>query len=155
MEERWRRALTHRCAAVFQSSSGDSSTCGRHEEGYRLEITSTMTRLDYFHGQFSDVLLTSIAVFSMGEETVASLGTSTGRVIQVRGRVPPSLYSTLPFSTLLYPTLLYPTLPYPTLPCLLYPTLPYVWCEQRSPSGRSSAPRREARRATARDSCRK
>ncbi|XP_061085911.1 hepatocyte growth factor receptor-like isoform X2 [Conger conger] len=66
-----------------ESSSGDSSTCGRHEEGYRLEITSTMKRLDYFHGQFSDVLLTSIAVFPMGEETVASLGTSTGRVIQV------------------------------------------------------------------------
>ncbi|KAJ8373878.1 hypothetical protein SKAU_G00044580 [Synaphobranchus kaupii] len=67
----------------FTSSSGDSSTCGRHEEGYRLEITSTMTRLDYFHGQFSKLLLTSIAVFPMGDETVASLGTSTGRVIQV------------------------------------------------------------------------
>ncbi|XP_035258018.1 hepatocyte growth factor receptor-like [Anguilla anguilla] len=65
------------------TSAGDSSTCGRHEEGYRLEITSTMTRLDYFHGQFSNLLLTSIAVFPMGDETVASLGTSTGRVIQV------------------------------------------------------------------------
>ncbi|KAJ8388605.1 hypothetical protein AAFF_G00131700 [Aldrovandia affinis] len=65
------------------SSPGDSSGCGRHEEGYQLEVTSTMKRLDYFQGQFSQVLLTSIAVFPMGDETVASLGTSTGRVIQV------------------------------------------------------------------------
>ncbi|KAJ8245354.1 hypothetical protein GJAV_G00269870 [Gymnothorax javanicus] len=68
----------------FNSSvSGDSATCGRHEEGYRLEITSTMTRLDYFSGQLSHLLLTSIAVFPMGDETVANLGTSSGRVIQV------------------------------------------------------------------------
>lgn len=77
---------------MFQSTAGDSSTCGRHEEGYRLEITSTMTRLDYFHGQFSDLLLTSIAVFPMEEETVASLGTSTGRVIQVGGGALALLY---------------------------------------------------------------
>ncbi|XP_036376075.1 hepatocyte growth factor receptor-like [Megalops cyprinoides] len=65
------------------SSTDDSFGCGRHEEGYQLEVTSTMTRLDYFHGQFSNVLLTSIAAFPMGDETVASLGTSEGRVIQV------------------------------------------------------------------------
>ncbi|KAL4656797.1 hepatocyte growth factor receptor-like [Arapaima gigas] len=65
------------------SSTDNSSSCGRHGGGYQLEVTSTMTRLDYFAGQFSKVLLTSITVFSMGEQTVANLGTSNGRVIQV------------------------------------------------------------------------
>lgn len=42
-----------------------------------------MTRLDYFSGQFSKVLLTSIAVATAQEQTVASLGTTDGRLIQV------------------------------------------------------------------------
>ncbi|XP_071008074.1 hepatocyte growth factor receptor-like [Oncorhynchus clarkii lewisi] len=65
------------------SSSDDSFGCGKHEEGYRLEVTSTMARLDYFSGQFSNVLLTSIAVATAQEQTVASLGTADGRLIQV------------------------------------------------------------------------
>ncbi|XP_023652675.2 hepatocyte growth factor receptor-like isoform X1 [Paramormyrops kingsleyae] len=65
------------------SSAYDMSSCGQHGDDYQLELTSTITRLDYFSGQFSNVLLTSIAVFPMGGQTVASLGTSTGRVIQV------------------------------------------------------------------------
>uniref|UniRef100_A0A8C8IIY9 Hepatocyte growth factor receptor n=1 Tax=Oncorhynchus tshawytscha TaxID=74940 RepID=A0A8C8IIY9_ONCTS len=65
------------------SSSDNSFGCGKHEEGYRLEVTSTMARLDYFSGQFSNVLLTSIAVATAQEQTVASLGTADGRLIQV------------------------------------------------------------------------
>ncbi|KAJ8395693.1 hypothetical protein AAFF_G00029300 [Aldrovandia affinis] len=65
------------------SSTDDSSTCGKHGQGFQLEVTSTMKRLDYFNGQFGNVLLTSIAVLPMQDDTVASLGTSDGRVIQV------------------------------------------------------------------------
>ncbi|XP_030625039.1 hepatocyte growth factor receptor [Chanos chanos] len=66
-----------------QSSSDDSFGCGKHEKGYRLEITSTNPRRDYFNGRFRDVLLTSIAVVPMQNHTVASLGTADGRLIQV------------------------------------------------------------------------
>ncbi|KAK6317901.1 hypothetical protein J4Q44_G00111920 [Coregonus suidteri] len=65
------------------SSSDDSFGCGKHGEGYRLEVTTQMTRLDYFSGQFSKVLLTSIVVATAQEQTVASLGTADGRLIQV------------------------------------------------------------------------
>uniref|UniRef100_A0A8C7VML9 Hepatocyte growth factor receptor n=1 Tax=Oncorhynchus mykiss TaxID=8022 RepID=A0A8C7VML9_ONCMY len=65
------------------SSSDNSFGCGKHGEGYRLEVTTPMTRLDYFSGQFSKVLLTSIAVATAQEQTVASLGTTDGRLIQV------------------------------------------------------------------------
>ncbi|KAJ8261940.1 hypothetical protein GJAV_G00160230 [Gymnothorax javanicus] len=65
------------------TSTDDSSTCAEHGQGYQLEITSTMKRLDYFSGQFGDVLLTSITVFPMLDDTIATLGTSEGRVIQI------------------------------------------------------------------------
>lgn len=45
-----------------------------------------MARLDYFSGQFSNVLLTSIVVATAQEQTVASLGTADGRLIQVGGQ---------------------------------------------------------------------
>uniref|UniRef100_A0A8C1FY19 receptor protein-tyrosine kinase n=1 Tax=Cyprinus carpio carpio TaxID=630221 RepID=A0A8C1FY19_CYPCA len=51
--------------------------------GYRLEVTSTNPRRDYFHGRFRNVLLTSIAVVPIQNHTVVSLGTAEGRVIQV------------------------------------------------------------------------
>uniref|UniRef100_A0A673LBE7 Hepatocyte growth factor receptor n=1 Tax=Sinocyclocheilus rhinocerous TaxID=307959 RepID=A0A673LBE7_9TELE len=57
--------------------------CGKHERGYRLEVTSTNPRRDYFHGRFRNVLLTSIAVVPIQNHTVVSLGTAEGRVIQV------------------------------------------------------------------------
>ncbi|XP_073687661.1 hepatocyte growth factor receptor [Garra rufa] len=66
-----------------QSFTGDSFSCGRHERGYRLEVTSTNPRRDYFHGRFRNVLLTSIAVVPIKNHTVVSLGTAEGRVIQV------------------------------------------------------------------------
>ncbi|RXM30143.1 Hepatocyte growth factor receptor [Acipenser ruthenus] len=65
------------------SSSDDLSCRGKHGEGYRLEVTTTMQRLDFFLGQFRNMLLTSITVFTQGELTVANLGTSEGRVMQV------------------------------------------------------------------------
>uniref|UniRef100_A0A673LIZ9 receptor protein-tyrosine kinase n=1 Tax=Sinocyclocheilus rhinocerous TaxID=307959 RepID=A0A673LIZ9_9TELE len=60
-----------------------SFSCGKHERGYRLEVTSTNPRRDYFHGRFRNVLLTSIAVVPIQNHTVVSLGTAEGRVIQV------------------------------------------------------------------------
>uniref|UniRef100_A0A9J8DMN9 Hepatocyte growth factor receptor n=1 Tax=Cyprinus carpio carpio TaxID=630221 RepID=A0A9J8DMN9_CYPCA len=62
----------------------NSFSCGKHERGYRLEVTSTNPRRDYFHGRFRNVLLTSIAVVPIQNHTVVSLGTAEGRVIQVR-----------------------------------------------------------------------
>lgn len=66
-----------------QTFVGDSFSCGKHERGYRLEVTSTNPRRDYFHGRFRNVLLTSIAVVPIQNHTVVSLGTAEGRVIQV------------------------------------------------------------------------
>ncbi|KAL7885515.1 hypothetical protein AOLI_G00058100 [Acnodon oligacanthus] len=66
-----------------QSSLGDSFGCGKHEKGYRLEVTRTHPRKDWFNGRFRNVLLTSIAVVPMQNHTVATLGTAEGRVIQV------------------------------------------------------------------------
>lgn len=40
-------------------------------------------KLDLLQGRMSDVLLTSIFVTAIGELTVAHLGTSEGRVLQV------------------------------------------------------------------------
>ncbi len=68
----------------YQSFAEDSFSCGKHERGYRLEVTSTNPRRDYFHGRFQNVLLTSIAVVPIQNHTVVSLGTAEGRVIQVR-----------------------------------------------------------------------
>uniref|UniRef100_A0A8C1JC61 receptor protein-tyrosine kinase n=1 Tax=Cyprinus carpio TaxID=7962 RepID=A0A8C1JC61_CYPCA len=68
------------CRILF---AGDSFSCGKHERGYRLEVTSTNPRRDYFHGRFRNVLLTSIAVVPIQNHTVVSLGTAEGRVIQV------------------------------------------------------------------------
>ncbi|XP_051548452.1 hepatocyte growth factor receptor isoform X2 [Myxocyprinus asiaticus] len=69
--------------AYNQSFVGDSFGCGKHEKGYRLEVTSTNPRRDYFHGRFRNVLLSSIAVVPIQNHTVVSLGTAEGRVIQV------------------------------------------------------------------------
>uniref|UniRef100_A0AAY4CT02 receptor protein-tyrosine kinase n=1 Tax=Denticeps clupeoides TaxID=299321 RepID=A0AAY4CT02_9TELE len=72
----------------YHFTGSDSKRCynevrtGGHEGGYRLEVTTTIRRLDFFNGQFSNVLLTSIAVFPVLNQTVATLGTADGRVIQ-------------------------------------------------------------------------
>nr|XP_033815505.1 hepatocyte growth factor receptor isoform X1 [Geotrypetes seraphini]XP_033815506.1 hepatocyte growth factor receptor isoform X1 [Geotrypetes seraphini] len=50
---------------------------------YRAEVTTPVQRLDLFMGQFSTTLLTSISVFVEGPLTIANLGTSEGRFMQV------------------------------------------------------------------------
>ncbi|XP_028670363.2 hepatocyte growth factor receptor [Erpetoichthys calabaricus] len=70
--------------SCYNTTSPDDISChGKHGEGYRLEVKTAMQRLDLFLGQFSNVLLTSITVFTQGELTVANLGTSEGRIMQV------------------------------------------------------------------------
>ncbi|XP_043944641.1 hepatocyte growth factor receptor isoform X2 [Protopterus annectens] len=60
-----------------------ASHCGSHTNEYRVEVTTPMQRLDLFMGQFNNVLLTSISVFPKGNLTVANIGTSEGRIMQV------------------------------------------------------------------------
>ncbi|XP_067906642.1 hepatocyte growth factor receptor isoform X2 [Heterodontus francisci] len=48
-----------------------------------MESTTPVQRLDLFLGQFRNVLLTSVAVFTQGKVTVANLGTADGRIMQV------------------------------------------------------------------------
>uniref|UniRef100_F7GC98 MET proto-onco, receptor tyrosine kinase n=1 Tax=Callithrix jacchus TaxID=9483 RepID=F7GC98_CALJA len=54
----------------------------RHDE-YRTEFTTALQRIDLFAGQFNKVLLTSISTFIKGDLTIANLGTSEGRFIQI------------------------------------------------------------------------
>lgn len=55
-----------------------------HSDEYRTEFTTALQRVDLFMGQFNHVLLTSISTFIKGELTIANLGTSEGRFMQVR-----------------------------------------------------------------------
>ncbi|XP_057185524.1 hepatocyte growth factor receptor isoform X2 [Triplophysa rosa] len=87
MQKGYTRKLSHFTGSdektYNQSFVGDSFGCGKHGKGYRLEVTSTNPRRDYFHGRFRNILLTSIAVVPIQNHTVVSLGTAEGRVIQV------------------------------------------------------------------------
>lgn len=72
----------------MQSSLDD---CGLHEgiregkEGeYRLEVTQFVQRLEYWHKELTDTLVTSIAVAQVHGRTVAYLGTADGRHMQVK-----------------------------------------------------------------------
>ncbi|XP_056429828.1 hepatocyte growth factor receptor [Hyla sarda] len=59
------------------------SQCSSPIEENRFEVTLPIQRLDLLMGQFNNVLLTSISVFIQGDLTIANLGTSEGRFIQV------------------------------------------------------------------------
>lgn len=61
----------------------NSSGCEVHSDEYRTEFTTALQRVDLFMGQFNHVLLTSISTFIKGELTIANLGTSGGRFLQV------------------------------------------------------------------------
>ncbi|XP_075456092.1 hepatocyte growth factor receptor isoform X1 [Ascaphus truei] len=61
----------------------NASHCSAPIDEYRIEVTSPFTRLDLFMSQFNNVLLTSISVFIKGLLTIANLGTSSGRFMQV------------------------------------------------------------------------
>ncbi|KAM8972748.1 hepatocyte growth factor receptor [Pelodytes ibericus] len=63
----------------FKNVSHSSSAI----DEYRVEVTTPLQRLDLFMGQFNNVLLTSISVFTQGSLTIANLGTSGGRFLQV------------------------------------------------------------------------
>ncbi|XP_036102547.1 hepatocyte growth factor receptor [Molossus molossus] len=61
----------------------NSSGCEVHSDEYRTEFTTALQRVDLFMGQFNQVLLTSISTFIKGNLTIANLGTSEGRFMQV------------------------------------------------------------------------
>uniref|UniRef100_UPI00398E45E7 hepatocyte growth factor receptor isoform X2 n=1 Tax=Pristiophorus japonicus TaxID=55135 RepID=UPI00398E45E7 len=68
---------------VNKSSSAKETFCGGSSDGFQMESTTPVQRLDLFLGQFRNVLLTSIAVFTQGKITIANLGTADGRIMQV------------------------------------------------------------------------
>ncbi|XP_072509068.1 hepatocyte growth factor receptor isoform X2 [Notamacropus eugenii] len=61
----------------------NSSGCEARDDEYRTEFTTGLQRIDLFTGQFKQVLLTSISTFIKGDLTIANLGTSDGRFMQV------------------------------------------------------------------------
>ncbi|XP_053318265.1 hepatocyte growth factor receptor isoform X2 [Spea bombifrons] len=61
----------------------NASHCSGPIDEYRVEVTTPLQRLDLFMNQFNTVLLTSISVFIQGTLTIANLGTSGGRFMQV------------------------------------------------------------------------
>uniref|UniRef100_A0A803YIM0 Hepatocyte growth factor receptor n=1 Tax=Meleagris gallopavo TaxID=9103 RepID=A0A803YIM0_MELGA len=63
--------------------SRNASYCRAQDDEYRLEVTTPLQRVDLFMGQFNNILLTSISVFTKGNLTIANLGTSEGRFMQI------------------------------------------------------------------------
>lgn len=78
-----RKDCTHLYFIFKQAFSRNASYCRAQDDEYRLEVTTPLQRVDLFMGQFNSVLLTSISVFTKGNLTVANLGTSGGRFMQV------------------------------------------------------------------------
>lgn len=74
---------THLYFISKQAFSRNASSCRAQDDEYRLEVTTPLQRVDLFMGQFNSVLLTSISVFTKGNLTIANLGTSDGRFMQV------------------------------------------------------------------------
>uniref|UniRef100_A0A8D1KYD8 receptor protein-tyrosine kinase n=1 Tax=Sus scrofa TaxID=9823 RepID=A0A8D1KYD8_PIG len=68
---------------LFQTLLRNSSGCEVRSDEYRTEFTTALQRIDLFMGQFNQVLLTSISTFIKGDLTIANLGTSEGRFMQV------------------------------------------------------------------------
>ncbi|OXB56999.1 hypothetical protein ASZ78_017031 [Callipepla squamata] len=63
--------------------SRNASYCRAQDDEYRLEVTTPLQRVDLFMGQFNNILLTSISIFTKGNLTIANLGTSEGRFMQI------------------------------------------------------------------------
>lgn len=61
----------------------NSSGCEVRSDEYRTEFTTALQRVDLFMGRLNHVLLTSISTFIKGDLTIANLGTSEGRFMQV------------------------------------------------------------------------
>ncbi|XP_068560634.1 hepatocyte growth factor receptor [Cebidichthys violaceus] len=75
--------------SCYNVSSSDD--CGPHEgihegkEGeYRLQVTQFVQRLEYWHKELTNTLVTSITVVPVHGRAVAYLGTADGRHIQVK-----------------------------------------------------------------------
>uniref|UniRef100_A0A4W4DQG3 Sema domain-containing protein n=1 Tax=Electrophorus electricus TaxID=8005 RepID=A0A4W4DQG3_ELEEL len=77
------KPLYHFTGSEEKPYNQTSFGCGKHEKGYRLEVTRTRPPEDWFSGRFRNVLLTSISAMPIQDHTVATLGTADGRVIQV------------------------------------------------------------------------
>ncbi|KAB0344305.1 hypothetical protein FD754_021231 [Muntiacus muntjak] len=74
-----RRKRSTKQETLLRNSSG----CEVRSDEYRTEFTTALPRVDLFTGQFNQVLLTSISTFIKGDLTIANLGTSEGRFMQV------------------------------------------------------------------------
>ncbi|XP_040199707.1 hepatocyte growth factor receptor [Rana temporaria] len=70
-------------ACINKTYLRNASQCSSPIDEHRVEVSSPLKRLDLFLGQFNNVLLTSISVFTQGSLTIANLGTSGGRFMQV------------------------------------------------------------------------
>lgn len=75
-------------SVLSQSSSDD---CDPHEgihqgkeSKYRLQVTQFVQRLEYWHKELTNTLVTSITVVPVHGRAVAYLGTADGRHIQVK-----------------------------------------------------------------------
>lgn len=91
MPSRFAFCLLHASSLLSQSSSND---CDPHEgihegkEGkYRLQVTQFVQRLEYWHKELTNTLVTSINVVPVHGRAVAYLGTADGRHIQVRKEI--------------------------------------------------------------------
>ncbi|XP_044136230.1 hepatocyte growth factor receptor isoform X1 [Bufo gargarizans] len=70
-------------ACIQKTYLKNVSHCSSPIEENRFEVTLPIQRLDLLMGQFNNVLLTSISILIQGDLTIANLGTSGGRFIQV------------------------------------------------------------------------
>nr|DBA31224.1 TPA: hypothetical protein GDO54_007103 [Pyxicephalus adspersus] len=70
-------------SCIHKTYLRNASQCSSPIDEYRVEVSTPLKRLDLFMGQFNNVLLTSISVFTQGSLTIANLGTSGGRFMQV------------------------------------------------------------------------
>ncbi|KAM9312499.1 hepatocyte growth factor receptor [Gastrophryne carolinensis] len=80
LEHFYGRDSHHTC--IHKTHLKNASQCSPVDE-YRVEVAIPLQRLDLFMSQFNDILLTSISVFTQGSLTIANLGTSEGRFMQI------------------------------------------------------------------------
>ncbi|XP_061496040.1 hepatocyte growth factor receptor isoform X2 [Rhineura floridana] len=80
LQHLYRKDSKHCLSRTF---SRNTTYCGAQDDEYRVEVTIALQRVDLFAEQFNTVLLTSISVFTKEELTIANLGTSEGRFMQI------------------------------------------------------------------------
>lgn len=89
------RLSSHTSTLLFSLRQSSSDDCDPHEgihegkEGkYRLQVTQFVQRLEYWHKELTNTLVTSINVVQVHGRAVAYLGTADGRHIQVKSWLP-------------------------------------------------------------------